>query len=237
MQDELRERVLENEEERTERWNELNRSRYEQEAESFRALAEAYREEMDKIKETADFLGGVLLDVMNSMAAAMVRAVEEGSNVFAALGKAALTAFADMFEALMRVAIAEIMLEQAKAAGILTMKGFLNPMNWALIAPMLAAGAAAIAAVQVVRGALKFHEGGKPPREGYYWIRENEHVIDPEKARRGGYGSTYVGALGGLEAIEIHLHDVRIADEGKPVQELAVDLADQLRGELARGGV
>lgn len=200
-------------------------------------VAERHRAAMQQIKEEAEWVTAGLMNAMNQMGAAMTAAVEEGGSLFAAMGKAALSAFADMFEALLSTAIAEIVLEQFKTAGILTIKGFLNPANWLKILPAMAAGAAAIAAVKTVRSKLKFHEGGKPPGEGYYKILSDEHVFNPHKARRGGYGSTYRDTFGALESIEIHLHDVRIERDGRPVGEIAIDLADQLRGELARGGI
>jgi len=200
-------------------------------------LAEWHTASMRKIAEEAEWVTAGLMNAMDQMAEAMTAAVEEGKSMFAAMGKAALSAFADMFEALISTAIAEIILEQFKTAGILTIKGFLNPANWLKVLPAMAAGAAAIAAVKTVRGKLKFHEGGKPPGEGYYKVLSDEHVFNPHKARRGGYGSTYRDTFGALESIEIHLHDVRIERDGRPVREIAIDLADQLRGELARGGI
>jgi hypothetical protein len=181
-------------------------------------LVEWNTESMRKIAEEAEWVTAGLMNAMNQMGAAMAAAVEEGKSMFAAMGKAALSAFADMFEALISTAIAEIILEQFKTAGILTIKGFLNPANWAKILPAMAAGAAAIAAVKTVRSKLKFHEGGKPSGEGYYKVLSDEHVFNPHKARRGGYGSTYrdvipAGGAGGIRSISLSIGQVHVHND------------------------
>jgi len=93
-----------------------------------------------------------------------------------------------------------VLAEKIKSLGILTMRGLFDPSNLAKIAPMLAAYAATKAALSGLRGAIKYHGGGIPwgmGAEAPIVIRpRREIVVDLPTAQRGGFGHSYLGALG-----------------------------------------
>ncbi len=146
------------------------------------------------------------LQMFNALSGRMAQAYKQFYGVTKKFGKAVLNSlyqgFVGMLSMVVDKAIAEILIEQAKTLGLLTISGFLNPANWIKIAPMLAAAAAASAAISAL-GTIhpKYHEGGLPSglnQEMPVVIRpRREGIVDLFKAQRGGFGHTMVPALAG----------------------------------------
>jgi TP901 family phage tail tape measure protein len=207
------------------------------------AAAIAASNTMDELRaqeqKEMEFAKDGFVHVMDAMAVSMQESVDATGPILKQLVMSALTAMADVVEGHVRTAMTNVLLAQAESLGILSIQGFFDPTSWAKILPMMLKAAAAIAAIKVIRSKLSFHSGGKPPGEGYYWVRDDEHVIDPHKARRGGYGASYQDTLpvgGGIGGITIQIGNITITDPEIDVDKLVRRIGMRVEGELARAG-
>lgn len=192
-------------------------------------------EELREAARAAESTGRQLATVAATMGDVLLEYLETGKTIINSMLAAFGEGVVQMIGMVVQEAVTRIMIQAAETAGLLSISGFFNPANWLKIAPALAASAAAIAAVRAL-GKITFHEGGKPPREGWYKVMSNETVIDPNKARRGGYGSTYGDALGMRESVTVQIGNVTVTDPNVDIDVLVHKLGRRLRRELARGG-
>lgn len=207
-----------------------------EEQEELDRLTAWYEDSMEKIREESEFAKEGLVHVLDTMTEEMVKALEKNKPLLEAIFRGFLTALADMAEALIRQALISVIIAEAEAMGVLSVKGFFDWTSWAKILPMMATAAAAMAAIKALRSRLKFHEGGAPYEEGWKYLRSDESVVRRQVAQRGGYGHATPGMMEGPQSIQFSVGEVHIHDD-RDVEELSRKLVRGTAVAMGYGGV
>ena len=200
-----------------EAWEAFNESRDQQRADQAAKDKQADDEATARLQRMVNRNAGLMMQVASVTGNYMAAELERSQKFWKTIIKSVAVGALEIISIMAKAAVQTMLIKQAETLGILSLESLWNWSAWVKMAPAMARGAATIAAIEGLKGALSFHGGGYPQTgmpmirdEGMVKVRpRREMVIDIPTAQRGGFGAATMeaaGAGGGGWNVEVNVN-------------------------------